>query len=164
MNERERAIAHAETIEGWMFRPELEALYDWALEMDSIVEVGSWKGRSTYVLCKGSKGTVTAVDTFQGSPHDAEHMRRVAAAGGSTFGEFSLNLIDCDNLTVLRKESVLAAEFHTDVDMVFIDAGHSYEECLADLKAWLPRTKKLICGHDAQFPSVQRAEIGRAHV
>ena len=36
MNE---AVQHALGIEGWMFQPELEALYQWASQMSSIVEI-----------------------------------------------------------------------------------------------------------------------------
>lgn len=48
------------------------------------------------------------------------------------------------------------------VDFVFIDADHSYEGCLADIKAWLPKIKAggFICGHDygsATFPGVKKA-------
>jgi predicted O-methyltransferase YrrM len=36
------------------------------------------------------------------------------------------------------------------VDFVFIDAGHTYEEVVEDIKSWLPKVKKggFIGGHD----------------
>jgi precorrin-6B methylase 2 len=43
------------------------------------------------------------------------------------------------------------------VDMVFIDAGHTYKEVLADIKRWLPKTKKIICGHDIGDEEVEKA-------
>ena len=51
-------------IEGWMEQTELEWLYSIASEMESIVEIGSWKGRSIHALCTRCKGTVTAIDLF----------------------------------------------------------------------------------------------------
>lgn len=151
------AIRHAATIEGWMFPNELECLSSWASQHESIVEIGSWKGRSTYALCKGTAGRVWAVDTFKGSPDEPEHVERIAAAGGSTFEEFDRNTEDCPNLSSVALDSVEAAAYVPDADMVFLDGGHSYEQVLADLKAWLPKTKKLICGHDIQAPGVARA-------
>jgi hypothetical protein len=44
--------------------------------------------------------------------------------------------------------------------MVFIDGDHSYEALMADLEAWTPRAKKLVCGHDLDdplYPGVRQA-------
>lgn len=40
------------------------------------------------------------------------------------------------------------------LDLVFIDADHSYEGCLADIRAWLPKVKPggWIGGHDYHNP------------
>jgi len=154
---RHETIHEADGIEGWMTLEELGFLFDSAATMDSVVEVGCWKGRSTYVLAKACKGTVTAVDTFRGTANDAEHIRRVQAAGGSTLPQFSINVQSCPNVRVLQMDSLEAATVHAPVDMVFIDGGHSYEQVKADLLAWKSKARKLICGHDWQFPSVQRA-------
>jgi len=47
-------------------------------------------------------------------------------------------------------------------DFVFIDADHSYEHCLEDIKDWYPKVKQgcLISGHDyehLEFPGVKKA-------
>ena len=57
-------------IDGWMDEKELNWLYTTALEMASVVEVGSWRGRSTSALLSGCKGPVFAVDTWKGSPDE----------------------------------------------------------------------------------------------
>jgi predicted glycoside hydrolase/deacetylase ChbG (UPF0249 family) len=48
-----------------------------------------------------------------------------------------------------------------DVDIVFLDAGHTYEELQADIDAWLPHVAAdgILCGHDFcdTFPGVMRA-------
>lgn len=46
-------------------------------------------------------------------------------------------------------------------DVVFIDAGHDYDSCLADIQLWWPLVREggYLCGHDYQhkFPGVMRA-------
>jgi predicted O-methyltransferase YrrM len=45
------------------------------------------------------------------------------------------------------------------VDMVFIDADHSYEAVKKDIKAYMPKLKLngLLTGHDIDYPGVNRA-------
>ncbi len=49
----------------------------------------------------------------------------------------------------MKMSSAEAAEmFTTTADMVFIDGDHSYEAVKRDIELWLPKCRKLICGHD----------------
>jgi hypothetical protein len=67
--------------------------------------------------------------------------------------------------SIMRTTSRNAADLILDnsVDFVFIDADHTYEGVLEDIKAWLPKIKKggWIGGHDygnlPRFPGVKKA-------
>ena len=54
--------------------------------------------------------------------------------------------------TPVRMSSVEAASLYADnsLDFVFIDAGHTYEDCFSDIQAWLPKVKAggTLAGHD----------------
>ena len=64
--------ARAVEVEGWMSPRELGFLYETALAMPRnvrVVELGSWKGRSTVALCEGLNEKAPefwSVDTFRG--------------------------------------------------------------------------------------------------
>ncbi len=137
-----------EGIPGWMSPVEQEALRGFAGKAESIVEVGCWKGRSTKTLLDYCEGTVYAVDHFSGT--DSDLSSDLASVDLNIYDEFMKNVGHRKNLKVLKGNSVdIAKEFNgTKVDMVFIDAGHTYEECKEDIEAWLPKCKKIICGHD----------------
>lgn len=69
-----------------------------------------------------------------------------------------------ERITILPYPSYKAAKKVDDesLDFVFIDADHSYEECLRDITLWVPKVKKggLISGHDygdERFPGVIEA-------
>ena len=75
---------------------------------------------------------------------------------------------DCEQyfpgrVDIRRQHTVEAAKGVQDesLDFVFIDADHSYEGCLADIRAWGPKVKfgGLIAGHDysEKWPGVMRA-------
>jgi precorrin-6B methylase 2 len=136
-------------IDGWMCGDELLWLFNTAKEMDNVVEIGSWKGRSTHALLSGCKGTVYAVDHFLGSIAERE-TTHAEAKTRDIYQDFMRNVGSFKNLKVLKMDNAEAVKRFEDksIDMVFIDGGHTYEEVMADIKNWLPKTKKIICGHD----------------
>jgi hypothetical protein len=71
-----------------------------------------------------------------------------------------------DRASVWRMTSLEAAQDVADesLDFVFIDADHSYECCLADIKAWLPKIKPggFISGHDYDNPDYPQFGVKRA--
>lgn len=144
-----QVFSYKSTIAGWTTPNELAWLYFVAQEMDSIVEIGCWMGRSTDALLAGCKGTVWAVDHFKGSKTEREagHQRAKREDIGKIFLK---NVGYHKNLKLLKMDSLEAVKRFEDksIDMVFIDGGHTYEEVKTDIKAWLPKAKNLICGHD----------------
>lgn len=147
-------------IQGWMSDRELEWLYEQAQNMDSIVEIGCWKGRSSHALLSGCKGTVYCVDHFQGNPTQRENEHKEATKKDIS-QDFLKNVGHFPNLKLLKMDSVEASkQFENEfVDMVFIDGDHFYDAIVADLKAWTPKCKKLICGHDFNEQSVVNAVV-----
>lgn len=153
-------LPYTNDIEGWMFPAELAWLYETAKRMMSIAEVGCWKGRSTHALLSGCPGIVYAVDHFQGSKGEPGHDE--ARNGVGIRSQFMQNVGDFRNLRMIERDSLAAASMFADgeLDMVFIDAGHTYEEVSADIRAWRPKARRLICGHDyapVDWPGVVRA-------
>jgi len=145
-------------IKGWMGTRDLHWLFEIAKEMENIVEIGSWKGRSTHALLSGCSGVVYAVDHFLGSKDENDSTHKEGKES-DIYSQFLDNVGSFDNLKILRMSSLDAVKQFEDksVDMVFIDGGHSYEEVVQDIKAWLPKCKKLLCGHDIPYDSVSKA-------
>jgi hypothetical protein len=151
-----KTLDEAEGIRGWTTEKELSMLGHLASQSADVVEIGSWKGRSTKALLDACAGTVYAVDHWQGSPGQ---LTDAASFLIDVHAQFMANVGHYPNLKVLRGASVdMAQKFNGNrADMVFIDAGHTYEECKADIEAWLPKCNRFICGHDYDFPDVKRA-------
>lgn len=149
-------VARAEDIDGWMSSQELAFLYGAAAGMESVIEVGSWKGRSTFALLSGCKGPVWAVDHWRGTEGEPAHAE---ANTRDVFEVFMDNVGRFPNLRVRQMESLEAATLGLKADMVFIDAAHDYESVRADIEAWRPAAGRLLCGHDFTdtWPEVMRA-------
>jgi predicted O-methyltransferase YrrM len=132
-------------VEGWLTVEEGELLYQLAracTDRGVIVEIGSFKGKSTIWLAKGSLAgagaTVVAIDPHTGS---AEHQR-----GGRpvwTYEEFLANLRRAEVgevVTPLVATSADAAErLDQPVEMLFIDGDHRYEMVRQDFDLWFPK-------------------------
>ena len=145
-------------LDGFMTQQELEVLFQWAKRVESVVEVGSWVGRSTHALLSGCPGIVYAVDHFLGNTDERDGVHKLAKEVDVS-EIFLRNVGHFPNLKMLKMESTEAAKLFGDksVDMVFIDGEHTREAVVGDLKAWMPKCRKTLCGHDAGMGGVVEA-------
>jgi len=163
-------IERAKQIDGWMTEAELTWLADWAKFYDSILEIGSWHGRSTRAIADNTKGRVVSVDHFNGSrgERDSGHASAKLDDGDNAFLEFFKNGYDSlmsGHLLSIRGNfsniaSIMIAN-RTKFDMIFIDGGHTYEEVKGDIASafLLLKLGGMICGHDYcdAWPGVKKA-------
>lgn len=144
-------------IEGWTTLFELEWLINQAEKMNSIVEIGCWKGRSAKSLLEACSGTVYCIDHFNGSPH-TQYSTPERAEKEKIYEAFLKNVGHYPNLKIIKQSSEEAAgNLEGKIDMVFIDGDHRYDAVKKDIELWLPKCRKLICGHDYNESGVWRA-------
>lgn len=146
-------------VDGFLHCDELERLVELATDRD-VLEIGSFKGLSAWGMVHTAKHLV-ACDTFC-----ADTNGQTQLPGQTTYHTFCKNLAPFwDKVTCLPFDSE-HAEFHmgkdASFDMIFVDAMHTYEDCLADLKRWWPRLrdKGVMLIHDYghhDFPGVKQA-------
>lgn len=136
------------SIEGWMEPEELKWLFEQACQYKTILEIGSWKGRSTHALLS-SGNIVICVDTFKGSLSELNQAHKEAKEH-NIFSEFILNVGRFPNLSVLKMDSSRASRLiaNRSIGMVFIDSDHKYTAFESDFLDWKPKCKSLLCGHD----------------
>ncbi|HEY7311302.1 MAG TPA: class I SAM-dependent methyltransferase [Gemmataceae bacterium] len=160
-------------IDGWF---NFADVYDLALSRarggECFVEVGAWMGRSTVYMADaikrlGKSIRFFAVDHFRGSPTDGAHapvLADLAKQARTLHDVFRANLEACgvrDYVTPLVMDSAQAAAAFDDasVDFCFLDADHSYDSVLADIRLWLPKIKPggILAGDDFGWEGVARA-------
>lgn len=150
------AVQAAEQIEGWMEVAELEWLGERAAQHKTIVEIGSFHGRSTKVLALMCPGVVYSIDSLA-----------FDAAGWMDCNQdkhFKENLkaeIKGKKVKVIRKASLDAVKGfkNEQADMIFVDGEHEYPAATVDILAWTPKLAKggLLCGHDSTIPGVTKS-------
>jgi len=139
-----------EDIGGFLRPTEAIALYKIALQLPPqsvIVEIGSWKGKSTYCLAAGiTTGKIIAIDPFNSSGDMASAKVYAEQAGNtSLLQQFKSNM---SNLGVLKKIEILhgfSNEFVgkiPKIDLLFIDGDHSKEGCDFDFMNYVPYISK----------------------
>jgi predicted O-methyltransferase YrrM len=138
----------------------------------TFVEVGCKEGRTTGFLLENlPELQVIAIDPWAPIANSDEDYKdwdfaQIERDFWANVGEHK------DRCSMVREASLTAATWanlpnasgplcQRQFDIVFIDAGHDYENALADIKAWWPlvRDGGYLCGHDYQhrFPGVMRA-------
>lgn len=130
------------------------------------VEVGVWRGDASAGLLTAFPSLVLyAVD-----PWDTGGGHTTLDADAQTLREAKQLYLDKTDFAKERRitvplESLAAAELVVpdgEMDFVFIDAEHTYEEVSKDLRAWAPkvRTGGLFCGHDYNAPYDRKKIFG----
>lgn len=148
-------------IDGWFnMENQYKKLLDHVPINGTFVELGCWKGKSTAFLLTeliNSKlpKNIIVVDNFIGS--DKTEVERIVYKDiqkDQAVKEFLKNISPVKDalLQLFIQDSDIAAEnfLNNSVDVIFIDAGHSFENVSADIKAWFPKIKKggIMAGHD----------------
>jgi predicted O-methyltransferase YrrM len=134
------------------------------------VELGTWQGASAIPVARAIRrwgGALTCVDNWRGNVN-AE--TRLSAMTNVTMpwmlANCARNLIQAEvntNVRLIVSDTVDAAIYWTQpIDYLYVDADHSYEGVLADLRAWVPyvRPGGLILGDDYgsdMYPGVKQA-------
>lgn len=129
-----------------------------------IAEIGVWKSHTVKRILKRCHNIVSqywAVDPWQ--LYDSGKARRLLPEGWDGFYLHACKLMYWfPKLRVIRMTSVEAAKLFPEryFDLVFLDADHSYEAVLEDIRAWRPlvKTDGLLTGHDyGEKPGVREA-------
>jgi predicted O-methyltransferase YrrM len=161
-----------EGVEGWLSFAEAMALYRMVVDHPTpgpitVVEIGSWKGRSTIALAQAVKdrpsgGLVHAIDPHTGSE---EHHREFGKV--DTFDEFRQNIEGArvaDLVHPIREFSTDAArQFEPQcVHALFVDGAHDYTNVRRDVSDWLPRlaNRSHVAFNDVNWLGVFRALQG----
>ena len=103
------------------------------------------------------------IDIWTGAGVEGEYDADASVIQQTLYDEFLNNMKPVEGLyTPIKEWSDKAAALYADasLDFVFIDAGHTYENASADIRAWLPKVKPggHIAGHDyGSAPGVNRA-------
>lgn len=119
------------------------------------VEVGVQRGEFAHSILSRWPGHLTLVDAWRHFPKDQyddpangsdlEHLQNMAATI-QTLRPFR------GRWDIVRGLSVEEAKGFADghFDFVYLDANHSYQAVLDDLKAWVPKVREggIFCGHD----------------
>ena len=132
-------------VEGWMTRGQGEALYGAAHQSPiggRIVEIGSFRGRSTIVLASAAPeaAEVLAIDPHAGNDRGPEEISGFEDAADADHDAFVANLAAAgvaDRVTHLRMFSDAAlGAVDGEVDMLYIDGAHRYAPARADIRDW----------------------------
>lgn len=138
-------MALVDDVEGWMTPGQASTLFDAARRCPangSIVEIGSFRGRSTIVLARACDPTVTvtAIDPHAGNDRGPQEIDGFAAEAADDHAVFNANLAAAgvaDRVRHLRMFSDDALDqVSAPIDVLYIDGAHRYKPALADIRSW----------------------------
>lgn len=129
----------------------------------TVLEVGSWAGKSAITMVEAGAQSVHCVDHWMGTESD-EGTKQYDGSRGNPFDVFKRNVAGKPITYTVGASPFIARKFEDgSFHIVYIDADHTKEAVKADILAWAPKAKYWVAGHDYHsFPSVAEAisELG----
>jgi predicted O-methyltransferase YrrM len=149
-------------IGGFLMQEEAQWLFNAASGVpdgSNLVEIGSYKGRSTCSLalaCRGSNRRVFAIDPFDGGPDLPK---------ADSLPEFEQNVKRCgvsgQVKPIVGVSVEVAKSWNKPIQLLFVDGSHKYEDVLADFAGFFPHVVPggIVAFHDVneKWPGVLRA-------
>ena len=129
-------------IEGWLTPNEANGLFEVSsmLPKESIVlEIGSWKGKSTWCIAQGlKKGIINCIDPFNAAGEEgSKEIYEKTKGNSSLFEQFQNNMKGISPKVKIITHKGYSSQFVNkieNIDFLFIDGDHSIEGCKFDFE------------------------------
>ena len=150
MRSFDEAWAAVRDVEGWMTEGQARALYDAAASCPpggTIVEIGSFHGRSTIVLASACPpdARVIAIDPHAGNDRGPQEIEGFEDEADRDHEQFVRNLAEAgvaERVTHLRMFSDAAlAEIEGAIDVLYVDGAHRFAPARADIVGYGSRVR-----------------------
>jgi predicted O-methyltransferase YrrM len=139
------ALTRVQGVEGWLTDAQAHRLWNTAAALRPgarVVEIGSFRGRSTIVLASAAAEGVelVAIDPHGGGDRGPQEITPDAVAGDADFAAFNANLDAAGVQPRIRHVRAMSdqalGEVSAPIDLLFIDGAHRYAPARADIEQW----------------------------
>jgi len=145
-----RAVAALDGVEGWLSDDQARRLHAAAAALEPparIVEIGSFRGRSTIVLATAARDgvEVVAIDPHAGTDRGPQEIATDAATGQSDHERFLANLERAGvrervrHVRAFSREALASVD--GEIDLLYVDGAHRYRPARADIVGWGARVR-----------------------
>jgi predicted O-methyltransferase YrrM len=150
-----RVIAGLDEPTGQITDRELAILVRHAAGSNVIVEIGTLEGKTAVAMARATRGRVYSIDPFFSG--------RLGIGYGEIIARVARRRAGVRNLQFIKAFSYDAApSFAESIDMVFIDADHSYEAVRRDWADWTPKVRPggIVAMHDTRIAPIAPLRLG----
>jgi predicted O-methyltransferase YrrM len=141
----DEALVAVDGVEGWLSDDQARRLWEAARTVTPpgrIVEIGSFRGRSTIVLglAAATGVEIVAIDPHGGGDRGPQEITPDQTRGDDDNRAFRANLERAGVIGAIRHIRLMSDEAHAQVDgaidMLYVDGAHRYAPARDDIAAW----------------------------
>ena len=141
----DETLSRVDGVDGWMSDDQARRLYDAASATrpgDVIVEIGSFRGRSTIVLASAAPAgvDVVAIDPHAGNDRGPQEIDGFAAEAATDHEVFNANLAAAGVVDRVRHVRAFSDDAHHDVTgdvaVLYVDGAHRFAPARKDIREW----------------------------